>query len=185
MTARRDVLLSIAAAGLGACTPVWLLPREHSLSLDDIQRRLARRFPWKKSFLGLFELELVNPVAALDETKGRVASSFDVTLRTKLSSRVFAGKAILSGVPRYDERERSFFFAEPTIDQLDFDGLPRAFADQLRELAAVLAPDVTQGLALHTLRPEDTKIMGTEMTAKSIRVERDRLVVELAPFAKK
>lgn len=174
-------IASTLGAALSACVPGWLLPSRLTFSRDEIQQRIERRFPWKKTFFGMIELELVNPVAALDDAKGRVTSSFDVNLRTPLSNRVFTGTALLSGVPQYDERERSFFFADPRIDTLDVAGLPRAFSDQLRELVTTLAPDVAQGLPLYTLRPEDIKILGTELSAKAIRVERDRLVVELGP----
>ncbi|MEO7404130.1 MAG: DUF1439 domain-containing protein, partial [Burkholderiales bacterium] len=143
-------ITSALAAALTACTPGWLLPSQLSFSRDEIQKRIERRFPWKKTVLGVIELELVNPVASLDEAKGRVASSFDVTLRTPLTNRVFTGKALLSGVPQYDERDRSFYFADPKIDSFDIAGLPRAYADQLRELVTTLAPDVVQGLPLYT-----------------------------------
>jgi hypothetical protein len=177
----RAVVLAAAALVAAGCAALGLHPREAAFSLADMQSRLEKRFPWKKTFLGVIELELTNPKLALAPDRNRIAVAFDTATRSPLANRPFLGRATLSGVPRYEPNERAFYLAEPRFDALELEGVPSGIAAELRRIADGIAADALAGVPLHTLKPEDTRYYGTEMTARAIRVERDRVVVELQP----
>lgn len=166
--------LLVAACGL-------LVPREYAVSEAEIQSRLARRFPVERTVLGLFELQLANPVVRLDAARNRVFTDFDARLRVRGSGRTFTGRAGLSGLPRYDAGQRAFFLGSAAVDRLEIDGVPPAIAERLHGLAASLAPDLLEKTPIYALRPDEGRILGTEMTATGVRVAGDRLVVDLAP----
>ena len=162
---------------LTACAT--LLPNEVRYSQQDLQERMAKRFPWKKTFFGIFELELINPAIQLDEARNRVATAFDVQLTVKGLERSYSGRTTLSGLPRYDADKRAFFLQDAAVDQLDIEGMPTRLAAQLKGLAATLAPDVFNTTPLYSLRPDEGRYLGTEFIARDVQIKDGQLILGL------
>jgi Protein of unknown function (DUF1439) len=156
-----------------------LLPSEVRYTQQDLQERMTKRFPWNKTFLGIFELTLINPAIKLDELRNRVATGFDVQLTVKGLERNFTGRTTLSGLPRYDADKRAFFLHDAAVDELNIDGMPPRLATQFKNLAASLAPDVFNTTPLYSLRPDEGKYLGTELIARDVQVKGGQLVMGL------
>lgn len=164
---------------LGACSV--LLPRSYGFTVEELQSRLSQRMPYKKTILGVLDVELTRPRLALDPLQNRLSTLFDATVRAPLAGRVYQGAIKLSGVPRYEGSSRSIMLGAARLDVLDLDGLSPALAKQLRELANALAPEVFDRTPLHTFKPEDLRAGGVMLDPQGIRMSADRLIVDLAP----
>ena len=177
---RRALLVALAGLCAG-CVGSLFLPREVGFSVDELQKRLAERFPWRKTFYNLFEVELTNPLLAFDAPRGRIGSAFDIGVRLAALNRGIAGRAALSGIPRFDGDKRAFFLGEPNVDELALNGVPRAFSDDFHRIAKTLAVDVLTETPLYALRDGDDRFLGMTVRPSAIRVTPDRLVVGLTP----
>jgi hypothetical protein len=167
---------ALATAGCSA-----LLPRLLMFSAEQLAAKLAERMPFKRTFYGLLDLELDKPRVALDEKDGRVATLFDATLRTPLSTRAYSGAVKLSGAPRYEADSRSVMLGAARVELLNFDGVPGSLNRQLQDLATTLAQEVLDRRPLYTLKPEDLRFAGVQLNPSGVRIAGDRLVVDLAP----
>lgn len=162
------------------CTALGLYPRSVDLSRESIERSLAARMPYKRTFAGLVDIELVNPRVALSPETKRLASTFDVTVRTPIG-RALTGTWTLSGVPRFDAATRSVRLDAPVVDALGFEGLPAGLAGELRRVADRIARETLAEQPVYTLKPDDLRFGGAELEPIEVRVERDRIVVPLRP----
>jgi len=170
------VVVVVAAAGCQA-----LAPRSVSFTAAEIEARLARRMPLRRSIAGLVELELARPVVVLEQATQRLATTFDLSLRLPLLLRDTAGQVTFSGIPRYDAASRSISLVQGAVDRVSVDGLPVALASRLRELATRVAEDQFARGPLYTLEPDQTRFGGMELNPTAVRIEGERLVVDLAP----
>lgn len=181
MTSRRAMFLAVAALPLcTACTAIGLYPRERSFTTAEIQERLARRLPWRRSF-PLIEVELTNPVVQLDEIASRLGARFDALLRSPLLREGLHGTFAISGVPRYAAEARALVLADLRVDTLEFPRLPRGVAEEIRRLAGGIAADFLGETPIYVLRPEDGRFFGSQLEPESVRIERDRLVLRVKP----
>lgn len=177
---RRTFLAAAALLPLAACTALGLYPRERSFTAAEIQERLARRFPWRKSF-ALVDVELANPLVRLDDAGGRLGTTFDATLRSPLLREGLIGKLSVSGIPRYAAETRAFVLGDLRVDALDFPRLPRGVSEEIRRLAGGIASELLGDAPIYTLRPEDGRYLGAELEPESVRIENERLVLRVKP----
>ena len=188
MPTRRALLVGIARVG-GAISAASLtsgcaslfLPRELTFSAADLQRRMSERFPWRKTFYSLFDVNLTNPQINLNGARGRVGSAFDVDIRMLGFNRAINGRIGLSGVPQYDNDKRALFLREASIDELAINGVPQAFNNDFQRLVRTLAVDVLNDTPLYAFKPDDAQVMGLSVRPGDIRVTADRLIIGLVP----
>ncbi len=170
-------LLVVALVG---CTALGLYPRTLELPRESIERALAARMPYTQRYAGLVEIELTRPRVALAAESNRIATTFDVSLRTPFG-RSTRGLWTLSGVPRYDAESQSVRLDGATVDALELDALPASLAAEVKRLAERIAREVLAERALYTLKPEDLRFAGGALEPVELRVVGDRLVVPLRP----
>lgn len=171
-------LIAIAAAATG-CQAI--APRSVSFTNAELASMLARRMPLRRSVRGILELELSQPVVALQEEQQRLAVTFDLSLRSAFLPGERTGQLTFSGIPRYDASSRSISLVEGAVDRLSVDGLPATLAGRLRELASRIAEDQFARNPIHTLDPDKTRFGSLDLNPTAVRIEAGRLVVELAP----
>ncbi len=177
--AHRIAAIPIACALLAACAA--LLPESIGFTAAELEARLAERMPLRRNILGLFDLELTRPTVGLDASDQRVTATFDMAVRTTLSTRVLPGMIRLSGIPRYDGVATAIMLDQARVDAFELDGVPRALRDRLNEAASLVAKDVLDRRPFYTLRPEQLRWGGVTLTPRGVRIVGDRLVVDLRP----
>jgi hypothetical protein len=170
-------LVVIAGAG---CTALGLYPRERAFTAAEVQERVARRFPFRRSF-SIVDVELTNPIVRLDGARNRVAIAFDAGVRSPFLGNVVNGRATLSGVPRYAATDRTFLLGDLALDALDVPGMPARVADEVRRIAGGIAREALDGVPIYTLRPEDGRMFGQDLEPESVSVEGERLVLRVRP----
>lgn len=166
------LLLLTACAALG--------PSRLEFTPSQLEARLAKRLPLKKTYFGLIDLEVTNPRIALRSAEKRVLTTLDAKLASSLANRTLNGTIAISGVPRYDPAQRAIFADSPRVEKLDLAGVPPALNDQLKRVAELLAKEILAERPLATLSPEQLKLGFVEVAPKSIDVLDDRIRIDWA-----
>ncbi len=172
-------LTALLGCTLFACSA--FIPQSYGISVAELQTRLTQRMPYKKSLLGVIDIELNHPRLGLDPSANRLSTLFDVTLRSPLAARAYTGSMKLSGVPRYESSSRSVLLGAARLELLELDGLSPSIVRQVRDIANALGPEFFDRTPLHTFKPEDLRVGGVAIDPKAIRMDADRLIVDLVP----
>jgi Protein of unknown function (DUF1439) len=180
VTRRVGASAAILCTSLLVASCSLLVPGSIGFSAPELEAKLAERLPLRRTFHGLFDVELDRPKIGLDATEGRISAGFDLGLRSALSARVLTGSVRFSGTPRYDVATQSIMLERARIEQLDLVGVPQGMRDRLIELAALVARDVIEQRPLYTLKPEQLRWAGMPLAPRGIRIANDRLLIDLA-----
>ena len=149
-----------------------------TLDRADLQRRIDRMFPLVRKN-ELVTVRMHHPQVILTEHSGRIG------LRVRLDATAAEGFSIsglagIDGVLRFAGDTGNFYLNDARIEELQIDGVPALYADQIRRLADGIVSELLQERPVYTLGQmgESKRIMGGEI--RSIEVHDGKLVVELA-----
>ena len=157
-------------------------PRDVEVPLQQLQEGLARRFPFSQRYLGLFDVNAVNPRLALLPEQNRISAAMDLAVTPVLvPGGGVRGTLTLSGVPRVDAARGVLLLADPRVDQLDIAGLDRGYGAQLAGIASFLAQALLGDVAVYSFAPGTLRYAGISFAPVKIATRPDSLVVTFAP----
>lgn len=182
---RRLLLRSTVSAILlpALCLPVRparaglnLLTNEFTLTRDELQAELTRRFPQTRRYGELVSLSLHEPQLSLDGQANRATlESRLAILSPLLRPSPVGGRLAMSSALKWDASSLAVRLQDPRLERLRIDGVAGSDAQQLERISASVAQEALQGLALHTFRPEDlrlgVKVRGITVGADEIKVQ--------------
>lgn len=170
-----------------AAVILWLAaPAAHAndmnliITLDraDVQRRVERLFPIVRAN-ELVRVRLHHPRVILTPRSDRIGLGvrIDATAAEQYS---VSGHATVDGVLRFAGTGGNFYLDDTNVKELQIDGVPTLYLEQIRQLAGGLLRDLLRARPIYTLGQmgESRRIMGSEI--KSIKVRNGKLLVELA-----
>jgi hypothetical protein len=177
----KRLLIPLAALLLTACAALFG-PRDVEVPQARLQEGLERRFPFSQRYLGLLDVNAVNPRVALLPEQNRISAAMDLSVRPLIGmGSGVRGSLTISGVPRVDAARGVLLLGEPRVDRLDIDGLERGVGSQLAGVATFLAQTLIGDLPVHTFAPETLRYAGVSFTPVKIVTRSDRVVVTFAP----
>lgn len=162
-----------------ALQPAYAKDMNLILTLDraDLQRRIDRMFPLVRED-ELISVHLHDPQVILTEHSDRVG----LRLRVDAAATQFSvsGLARVDGVLRFANATGEFYLDDASVEELQIDGIPPLYLDQIQQLADGVVRDLLQERPIYTLGQmgESKRIMGSEI--KAITVRDGKLIVELA-----
>jgi hypothetical protein len=113
--------LALALAGSG-CTPSG--PRSVTLSLDQMQEKLATRFPRRYPVAGLAELNLQTPRLSLRPERNRINAVMAVEASGPALRRTYSGSMDVDFALRFEPSDQTVRATELEVLALQFEGLP-------------------------------------------------------------
>jgi len=180
---RRSLLgaaLGLALAGAGCMGPLG--PRRITLSQEQMQEKLAARFPRRYPVRGLAELELQTPRLSLRPERNRLNLVMAVLANGAALRRSVHGNLDLDFALRYEPADQTVRATDIEVLALQFDGLPAPAARLLSGLGPALAQQALREVVLVQLRPGDLALaerMGLQ--PGPLTVTPQGLVIELVP----
>lgn len=148
---------------------------EVSLSPEDIQNELNKKFPVEQKF-PLGSITYSNPFIHLEENSNRVGLQLD----SKVS---LAGKDVLQGSAsgdwqiEYDSETKTVYFNEIDIKEFKVKGLPDTASFLLTNAAQPLLRDYLKRIAVYKLRDGEATQLFARTVLKSAEVKNGRLVL--------
>jgi hypothetical protein len=148
-----------------------------SLTASEIQQSLQRKLPISKS-----KLLVTATLRALDvefmEDDNRILLRPEVDL-SLVGQSVLRGRAIVAGQIRYVPESREFFFDQPSVVELDIEGLPASLRPTAEEVIARCAEGYLATTPVYRLQQTDFKQSLAKLVLKSVRARRGRLEIAL------
>lgn len=175
-------LLALLAVLLMTGCSALIGPRDVEVPRQQLQEGLERRFPFSQRYLGLFDLNAVNPRLALLPEQNRISAAMDLAVTPVLvPGGGVRGTLTLSGVPRVDTARGLLLLADPRVDQLDIAGLDRGYGAQLAGIASFLAQALLGDVPVYSFAPGTLRYAGISFAPVKIVTRSDSLVVTFAP----
>lgn len=185
MASRRPLLRAALAAiwvpaiclqGRPARAGLNLLLNEFTVTRNEMQAELARRFPIARRYGELASVSLHDPQLVLDGSANRATLASRLVIVSPLlrpSSR--GGQAAVSSGLRWDEAGLAVRLQDPRAQQLRIDGVTGNDAQNLERISAAVVQDALQGYPLRTFRPEE---LGFGLKVQRITIGADEIKVQ-------
>jgi hypothetical protein len=178
----RPAVAVVAVGGLLQGCAGWMGPRTIEVSREDIQAKLAQKFPITKQVLGYLDITASRPQLTMLPQANRVSTTVDLKLDDTMFHKNHEGFVTASFGLRYEPRDLTIRLDQVTLDEVSLPTLSPVFLDALKRLGNQVARDALQGLVVRQLKPEDLRQadrLGYEVSV--LRVTATGLAVDLNP----
>ncbi len=182
MWKRRAVIALLSLTVLGGCA-LFLAQRYGSdlsieLTEQELQTRLAARFPIQNCSLIIVCLDITSPKLKLVEDSDRIALSAD--LSASVGQRRFAGALSFSGRVRYVAENGEFFLGDIEIQRFELEAVPTQYTDMLRSRGPAVLRGVLATRPIYTLKADNAQQRLARLTVRDVRVVNGKLRVSFA-----
>ncbi|PRG06735.1 DUF1439 domain-containing protein [Burkholderia ambifaria] len=159
------------AVSLAACASTFpFIPDHYTFSRGDVQKAVARKFPYQKTVAQVVDVSLANPAVNLLPDQNRVAVQLDAHFVSPFLSEPVSGKFTVSGQLAYDAPSRSVVLRAPAVDSLVLDGNAQMYAQQVGAAAGLLATQVLTNYPIYTFKPEQLQFAGVNYEPGTITI---------------
>ena len=151
---------------------------EYTLTRQEIQAHIDKKFPLQMRYSGLFEVRLADPQLTLMAASNRVALAADVHIRNPIAKpHQIQGVLALSSGLKFDPATNAIRLNQPTGDRVELQGLDGPNAQQLQNIGAMVLQELLRDYALYTFKPEDLRRFGKTFEPGAITVLDDGIKV--------
>jgi len=146
---------------------------------QQIQENISSRMPLSRQGR-LMTLTLDNTLIDLLSDNNRVRLTSDMQLMSTLGIQS-RGNLVAEGDVRFDDESDSFYIDNPTVIDLNIEGVPAAYKPSIIQLAQqTLAPSLS-GQPVYVLK-EDGQQGLARMLLKSMTINDQAVVLDFSPF---
>lgn len=178
LNAGRCLAMGALAATLLACSAVTAQPR-FTVSKDQLQQVVAKRFPMRYPIAGLLDLAVQAPEIQLLPEKNRLSATMAVEASGPALNRKQAGTFEVEFALRYEVSDRTLRATALRFKRLTFPGLRPEASEMLNLYGQALSEKALLEVALHQLRPQDLSMADAlGMQPGSITVTEQGLVFD-------
>ena len=174
------VWLAVTVLGVGLAVLLILRLRQTDLTLtftrNDLQKRVAEKFPLDQELLFLFTITYSNPVVKLEEGSDRIGIGLDASAKLA-SSKLVKGRFEADWQVRYDPAVGALYFDDPKIQKFGVEGLSPEIQETVAKLAKPFLSDYLRRVPVYRLKPGDLRQDLARGVIKSVSVRQGRLVV--------
>lgn len=172
------VIAALGAASAWAGYNVWT--GDYTFSRDELQAAVDKRFPATLRYGQVVDVQLTHPRLVLDDANNRVTTRMDARLtNTLLPAPPINGTLSLSSGLKYDPAKRAVLLDNPSVEQVQVDGMPAQYGEQLNAIGAVVAQQLLRDYPLYTFTPDQLRVAGKEVEPGAITVLPDGIKVQV------
>jgi hypothetical protein len=155
------VLLACLAVALPASAGYNFWTGEYTFTRADLQQALDKRFPATLSYAQVISVQLSHPRLSLDATGNRLITRVDARLTNAVmpSPPVNGSLSLNSGI-RYDATRHAMLLDNPTVENVQVDGVDGQYNQQLNAIGAVAAQQLLKDYPIYTFRPDELRVGG-------------------------
>ncbi len=151
---------------------------EYTLTRQEIQAHIEKKFPLQLRYSGLFEVRLGDPQLTLLPASNRVALAANVHISNPIAKpHQVQGVLALSSGLKFDQATNAIRLNQPTADRVELQGLNGLNAQQLQNIGAMVVQELLRDYALYTFKPEDLRRFGKTFEPGAITVLDDGIKV--------
>jgi hypothetical protein len=154
LNAARYLAITLLAFSTFACSTLTAQPR-FTVSKDQLQQVVAKRFPLRYPVAGLLDLAVQAPELRLLPDVNRLSATMQVEASGTALNRKQAGTFEVEFALRYEVSDRTLRATALRFKRLDFPGLRPEASQMLNLYGPALSEKALLEVALHQLRPQD------------------------------
>ncbi|MES2831452.1 MAG: DUF1439 domain-containing protein [Pseudomonadota bacterium] len=166
---------------LAGCATV-AVPRQVTVTVEQLQQSLARKFPLNQRYLDLVNVKVSNPRLQLQPNTNRVTTTLDAAVSPVLATRQMTGSFTLSGVPAIDTARNAVVLREPRMEKLTLDGVDEALTLQLAKIGDALAQKILADVPIHQFDPAQLRLAGVQYIPTLITTTPQAIMVTFEPM---
>ena len=151
---------------------------EVTMTRDEIQARVAPRFPITKNWLVL-NVALSEPEVFLSEGANQIGINTRVELNIPFLKPI-SGYLGVAAVPRYDTESKSLYLDQATVERLDLPGLMPELQDKARTAIESIARQELVKRPIYELKGRNLKEITAAYTLREVRVRDGKLQATFA-----
>ena len=148
------------------------------VSREELQQRLAAKFPVKNCALTCIELS--EPVIGLTEGSDRI--SFSTTILVNLGRLQLPGRLAFSGKLRYVRYAGDFFFEQIEIQEFQLSGLPPVLADAVRANGQSLIGMALSSYPIYSIKDNSANASLAKRALRDVQVVDGKLRISFLRF---
>lgn len=187
--ARRDMLRLVSLGALGLILAPVMRPAraaynlwtgEYTMTRQEIETAVDKRFPTTLRYGQLLSVELTHPQLGFNPQANRVNTQVDAQVANVLiGGQPMKGVIAMSSALKYDPVKRAVVLDNPSVERVDVDGMPPAYGQQLSAVGGTVAQQVLNQYPIYTFKPEQLRYGGRDVEPGAITVLPDGIKVEI------
>mgnify|MGYP001600067790 CR=1 FL=1 len=151
-----------------------------SLSEQQLQEEINKKFPVQKSYLSTFNVTFREPKVKLEEGSDRLNFSFVSQLDgTRLTRQTFDGLVEISGKITYVPETGELYFTDPVIHTFKFSYMPEMFSQQVNEILTLGVTELLNRIPIYKLGSKNTNEAVAKFIIKEVKVKDKHLHIVL------
>jgi hypothetical protein len=181
---RRLLLVAGTWLALGGCSVASRAQAQpvYKVSLEQLERVLARRFPLRYPVSGLLQVEMRQPRLRLLPEQNRLGSELPIEAAGPALRRPYSGSVDVDFALRYEASDQSIRAHGIRVNTVQVEGLGRDGARLIDGYLRQLSDQALAEVVVHKLRPEDLALPSTMgLEPGSITVTPQGLVIAFVP----
>ncbi len=170
--------ISLAALFLGACAT--LLPNEYLINQARLETKMLDTFPMHQDLgNGMFSATLEPPKVnfLVNEDKIELVGRFSAST---IYVKSLVGSFTLNAGLRYDSQQRALFLRDPRLTQLEVDS-DTNYTELVKPAFDVLFAQYAKDNALYRFKPDELRLLGSEIDITAINIVSKGIKLKLAP----
>jgi len=177
----KGIALILFLNAISACFLISCGTYDLRITNEDINKRLAEKFPVTKTYLLLYKTTFSNPRVVLHENTDRVSLGIDVA--TEMPSRrqresIYGTVTVTSGL-LFNSKKGQLFLKDPVIESLSLADAGGSRKLEIKELLRTALLEYLASMPVYTLKANDTKKSIVRHAVKDVRVSNGVLIVTL------
>jgi hypothetical protein len=149
-----------------------------TLTRDEIQARVAPRFPITKNWL-VINVVLLEPEIFLPEGTNQIGINMLVEVNIPLLKSI-SGRLGATAVPRYDAESKSFYLDHATVERLDLPGLMPELQAKAQAAIESIARQELAKHPIYELKGRNFKEITAAYTLREVQVRDGKLQATFA-----
>ena len=148
---------------------------------EEINTRLAAKFPLTRTYLLLFKVTLSNPHVILHDATDKVTLGIDVAVEMpsrKKRDAVSGAVTVTSGI-QFNNKTGQFFLKDPVIDSLSVPEVENGRALEIKELISAALHEYLVRMPVYTLKATEVKKSIARLVIKDVRISNGVIIVTL------
>jgi hypothetical protein len=181
---KRRLLIAgiVLLAALGGTYSYFVGKRYHiTMTQQQIDDELEKRFPLTKKHLLIFQATYSNPKVTLLPGTNRVQVGMDAVLNMKIGKepKALGGTILLTAGFEYRPSTHQFFLTSAELDHLAIEGIPLEYVGLVTKFSAEAVSEHLAKYPVYTLKAKDAKTATVKLLLKDVQVTQKEVIVTL------
>ena len=149
------------------------------ITQQQIQERLAKKFPMSRNYLVALKLTLSDPEVVLEEGSDRIGFGVSAATNIKVDGENIKGRISLAAGLRYRRDEGALTLRDPAVEQVAISLLPKEYEDEVVAAADLAVGHYLEDYPIYKLDPKDLKQRIAKLVLQEVAVRNGVLRVKL------